>query len=281
VVFNIEAFCGGGGSVAGEAEGGGFGAGLLEVELDELERWDEEVRGAFVVGGFVFSRSEILREVPYDPHLYFNQEEAAYGLRLFTHGWDLFSPTQVVVYHYYNPGGPQTATVRPLHWNDSPNWARLDQLGLHRYYHLTGARPSTDPRVTAELDRFGLGRARTVAQFEAYAGVDFRDRRVLERAFRGEVAAPVPIAVVATPGAAAPPTTVASAAAAHAERRPPRFAPPRAETSLRPGAFVPSFSLRDAAARTHDRAALRKIEMRMGLRSEGIGEWAAPDMIGA
>ena len=213
---------------------------------------DAPVRGAFVVGGFVFSRSEILREVPYDPHLYFNQEEAAYGLRLFTHGWDLFSPTQVVLYHYYNPGGPQTATVRPLHWNDSPNWARLDQVGLHRYYHLTGVRPSTDPRVTAELDRFGLGRARSVAQFEAYAGVDFRDRRVLERAFRGEVAAPVPIAAVATPGAAAPPTTVAIAAAAHAQRRPPRFAPARADASLRPGAFVPALSFLDAAARTHE-----------------------------
>src|SRR5262249_43930605 len=62
-------------------------------------------RSAFIAGGFLFSRAEVLREVPYDPHLYFTQEEAAYTLRLFTHGWDVFAPSIVTVYHYYNPSG--------------------------------------------------------------------------------------------------------------------------------------------------------------------------------
>jgi len=213
------------------------------------------VRGAFVVGGFVFSRSEILREVPYDPHLYFNQEEAAYGLRLFTHGWDAFSPTQVVVYHYYNSGGAQAGGVRPLHWNESPVWAQLDQIGLHRYYHLTGMRPSSDRRVTAEIERFGLGRARTVAQFEAYAGVDFRGRRVLDRALRGEVAAPDPNAGAATPTADASGIALEEAAAVAAadESQPPVLvAPARAEAALHPGAVVPPLSLVDGAGTTHE-----------------------------
>jgi peroxiredoxin len=212
---------------------------------------DRPVPGAFVSGGFLFSRAELLREVPYDPYLYFNQEEAAYALRLYTHGWDVFSPTEVLVYHYYNPGGSKAQSVRPLHWNDDPAWMRMNRIGLDRFHHLTGSRPSSDPEVVAEIDRFGLGRARTVASYEAFAGVDFRARRVLERALRGEVAADAEPA----PLAAAPKIDTAPAAAADAEtdrRRPAARAALWPEAPLRVGAFVPPFSLLDAHGETHE-----------------------------
>jgi hypothetical protein len=208
---------------------------------------DRPVPGAFVAGGFMFSAGEMLREVPYDPYLYFNQEEAAFSLRLFTHGWDVFHPTRVFVYHYYNPGGSRAHSVRPLHWNDHPGWGRMDQLGLQRFHHLTGSAPSGDPRVSIELDRFGLGRARTVSDYEAYAGVEFRDRRVLDRARRGEV-----VAAVA-------PIVVPSATAGYPDGPPPRPAPPPvwmaarpAAAPLRPGAFLPPFALVDADGRPRD-----------------------------
>jgi hypothetical protein len=133
--------------------------------------------GAFVSGGFMFSKSEVIGEVPYDPYLYFNQEEIVYALRLFTHGWDVFSPSEVLLYHWY-----ASHAELPLHWTDNDNWQALQARALKRFNHLTGFERSTDPDVTAELNRYGLGKRRSLAEFERFSGVDFRTKQVSERA---------------------------------------------------------------------------------------------------
>ena len=52
-----------------------------------------------------------MTEVPTDPMGYQDEEEATLSLRLFTHGWDVYAPTAVYVWHLYNDDGAQ----RPLH----------------------------------------------------------------------------------------------------------------------------------------------------------------------
>ena len=51
-------------------------------------------RARFLSAGFLFAPGTFVREVPYDPELYFLGEEAAMTLRAFTHGYDLFHPTR-------------------------------------------------------------------------------------------------------------------------------------------------------------------------------------------
>lgn len=207
----------------------------------------QPVPGAFLAAGFVFSRSELLREVPYDPHLYFGQEETAYSIRVFTHGWDLFSPTRVIVYHYYNAGGGQS--VRPLHWSDNPAWWRLDQLARQRFQHMTGTRHSSDPPVIVGLDRFGLGRARTLGQYEDFAGINFCSRSVLPRASRGEVCSKVPSIVAPLVDA---PVPQANAKPMQATSGPALVTHPRDEAPLRQGAFLPPLSFLDCTATPRD-----------------------------
>jgi hypothetical protein len=203
----------------------------------------EPVPCAFLAAGFVFSRGELLQEVPYDPHLYFGQEETAYSVRVFTHGWDLFSPTRVIVYHYYNQSG--ASSVRPLHWSDNAAWWRLDQLGRQRFQHMTGTRRSTDPPVIVGLDRFGLGHARTLGQYEDFAGINFCNRSVLDRASRGQVTNKVPSRVVPLACAPAP----AAGVVATPTRPNAQLAPhPRDEAPLREGAFLPPLALLDCTA---------------------------------
>jgi predicted 2-oxoglutarate/Fe(II)-dependent dioxygenase YbiX len=235
------------------------------------------MRNAFIAGGFLFSRGEVLREVPYDPHLYFSQEEAAYTLRLFTHGWDVFAPSIVAVYHYYNPGGSAEKSVRPLHWHDNTAWVNMHHRARLRFDHLTGHRRSEDPEVITELARFGLGAARSLARFEVFAGVDFRNKRVSERGLRGEVDATVLDASVPVEGEtagggedhAAAPFLEARAAASGGGAGADGAAAGRAASGagvviesdagagpgLRVGAFVPYFSLLDETGqlrRIHD-----------------------------
>lgn len=49
------------------------------------------VYGFYVKGGSLFTLGEVINEVPYDPHLYFYGEEQSLALRLWTHGYDIFT----------------------------------------------------------------------------------------------------------------------------------------------------------------------------------------------
>jgi len=133
--------------------------------------------GAFVAAGFMFSRADVIREVPYDPHLYFDQEEIMLALRLYTHGWDVFSPHKHYLYHYYNT--PDSG--RPLHWVDmkKDNETRMRSLAgraLARFNHLTGYKQSNDPVVLTEIEKYGLGKARSLKDFEQFTGIDFKHK---------------------------------------------------------------------------------------------------------
>ena len=57
----------------------------------------------FVAGGFFFAQAQLLSEVPFDPLLpwIFMGEEISLSARLWTSGYDFFSPTVNVLNHYY------------------------------------------------------------------------------------------------------------------------------------------------------------------------------------
>ena len=139
------------------------------------------LNGAFIAAGLMFSRAEVIEEVPYDPYLYFNQEEISYAARLFTHGWDVFSAREMLFYHWYFN---QQTSDRPLHWRDHDVWQTLQQNGLQRFNHLTGYQPATDSEAIKELGRYGLGTKRSLDAFTAYCGVDFKNKTVSEKGLR-------------------------------------------------------------------------------------------------
>jgi glycosyltransferase involved in cell wall biosynthesis len=138
---------------------------------------------AFAAGGFIFGPARRLVDVPYDPHIYFIGEEINLAVRLWTAGWDLFVPNEPLVYHYYAKPGQ-----RNLPWFDDPIAARLHKVSIARMHHMLGGKQTRDRRALRDLDRYGLGRARSLAAYESYAGVNFRERTVSEQAKRGEVA---------------------------------------------------------------------------------------------
>ena len=65
-------------------------------------------------------------------------------------------------------------TERPTHWADNPNWKNRDEDSLSRIRHLLGMEVCTDAKVIANLAQYGLGTARTLAEYERYADVDLR-----------------------------------------------------------------------------------------------------------
>lgn len=142
------------------------------------------LRGAFLAAGFIFARGDIIRDVPYDPYLYFNLEEISLAARLFTHGYDLYSAHTPIIYHFYNDGSA-AVNDRPLHWSDNKNWEDLHHLSRARFHHLFGMEKTDNPAALADLDRYGFGTARSLRAFEEFTGIYFASRSVTDRAFHG------------------------------------------------------------------------------------------------
>lgn len=125
-----------------------------------------------LAGGFVFGSSQMIEDVPPDLELYFEGEEPNLAVRLWTRGYDLFSPRETLIYHYYR----RIESRRP--WNDSDHRAPNERS-------LARMRMLFEPRrddATA-LGPYGLGRTRSLEEYELFAGVDFRAKTVASFAY--------------------------------------------------------------------------------------------------
>ena len=145
----------------------------------------------FLAGGFLFAPGHFVVDVPYDPSLYFLGEESSMSVRAFTSGYDLFHPAETIVWHDYE----RHDAIR--HWQDhdatatapvenSPGWAKLDQQSRAAVQALlTGFESGLELPSEEAPKSFGLGSARTLADFEQYAGLNFRLRRIHDHARLG------------------------------------------------------------------------------------------------
>lgn len=143
-------------------------------------------RTAFCGGGFIFGPAERAVEVPFDPHIYFVGEEPNLAVRLWTHGWELFCPNDMLIYHHYGAGGPG----RRHSWGEVRRSQRLHERTMQRMDHLLGIRRTRHMSALTDLGRYGLGTARSLAQYESFAGVRFRTRHIEPRARAGDVLVP-------------------------------------------------------------------------------------------
>ncbi|CAK4693850.1 unnamed protein product [Aphanomyces euteiches] len=118
-------------------------------------------------GGFNFGTAISALEVrndPYAPFL-FHGEEYSKAARLFTHGYDLYIPTHMVCYHWYEK--------RNYIWDD--DWGTKFTISLRsqrRIRAALGLPTSSDDYDTTELTKFSVGSKRTMAQFKEFSGID-------------------------------------------------------------------------------------------------------------
>lgn len=146
---------------------------VMPVAMDGPQRRSRLERARFLSGHFLFTLGEFCREVPYDPRLYFFGEEPAMALRAFTHGYDLFHPRlRLLWHHYHRPSAPR-------HWSDNRRWWLRNERSLQQYRRLV------DPDGASDLGSFGLGTTRSLADYEAYAGIALSARKVTQDTLRG------------------------------------------------------------------------------------------------
>ncbi|CAJ1421387.1 unnamed protein product [Effrenium voratum] len=172
---------------------------ILNIRYRSLTQdWQEPQSSFFWSAHFSFSSSQVLAEVPYDPQLLmlFFGEEILMTVRLFTHGWDLFSPSEGLFFHLWK------RDYRRVYAEDmSELYQELGRKSRRRLHSLLGSGPTPffqepqqawplpgPPLQDLLVDPFGLGTKRSLQAYESAAGVCFRERRISDRALRGGAA---------------------------------------------------------------------------------------------
>jgi len=154
--------------------------------------------------GLSFHRCHAEINVPVDPYLdgVFDGEEGSRGIRFFTHGYDVYTPDQVLVTHDYhthqsNPivhswGGRKTAadvTEDEYNWEEDILKHRhtVNTFGSSRINILLGIgdhhNSTEDERSELEMirsSRYGLGTKRTLEQVKEFTGIDLLKKRMIE-----------------------------------------------------------------------------------------------------
>ena len=150
--------------------------GTIFIRPSLLHGWKDMTEppfSRFLSGHFCFARTEWAREVKHDPDIYFSGEEINLTVRSYTHGYDMFHPHKLVVWH---------STMREersgmLKWDDDA------KLGVDWWNRQNTARAKIRQLFRVEdngydLTGYDLGTARTIEDYEVYAGVNFKNRSV-------------------------------------------------------------------------------------------------------
>ena len=116
-----------------------------------------------ILAGFVFSKGELIQEVPYDPEISFFGEELCFAVRAWTRGWDIYSPCVTIVYHFYMREGYIKV------WKDRNlreiSWKELEAISKEK-----------QKRVLCGIEGgiWGVGSIRTITEYEQLTGLDFK-----------------------------------------------------------------------------------------------------------
>jgi hypothetical protein len=139
----------------------------------------------FVSGHFFFTLGIHCEEYKYDPNIYFAGDEISLSIRSYTLGYDLYHPHYVVVWHEYTREG------RTKHWTDFDNeniqkglvekpWWEMDNDSKRRLRHML---QEEDNNI--DLGEYGLGNIRTHSDYELYAGINFKNKKLHPDTLKG------------------------------------------------------------------------------------------------
>jgi hypothetical protein len=139
----------------------------------------------FTAAGYFVAHSEFLKEVPFDPFLpwIFMGEEIIMSSRLWTAGYDIFSPTESVVGHYY------VRRHKPKFWESVH---RAFTYGIHNplqmmildriKYQLGYPEAAMDmlrhKSILTAVEQYSMGKARPLHDYLSIVGLNMTTKQV-------------------------------------------------------------------------------------------------------
>jgi glycosyltransferase involved in cell wall biosynthesis len=142
---------------------------FLPETIPGWQEMKEPVPARFYSAHFAFTLGKFSEEVQHDPEFYFHGEEISIAVRAYTHGYDLFHPHRVVIWHEYTRKG------RTKQWDDDKDWVNKNNLSHQKNRQLFGM---DGEEVTMDFSKYGFGTERTLRDYEIYSGLLFSKRAV-------------------------------------------------------------------------------------------------------
>jgi hypothetical protein len=99
-------------------------------------------------------------------------EEILHSIRFYTHGWDIFTPTQNVVFHEY------TRATKPKIWTDNPYYIDVPAFDKVKYYLKLMDNVNVRDDLKYNLEKYGLGSVRSLEDYYKFAGIDLENKKV-------------------------------------------------------------------------------------------------------
>jgi hypothetical protein len=112
--------------------------------------------------GFVFAKGDWIQTIKNDPEHYYTGEEFALSIRSFTHGYDIYQPTKIISWHRSNP-------------NHTHHFKIVDDNDQRHSHAMTRLRKLI---FNEDLGVYGLGDQRTLQDYENFAKIKIKEKRV-------------------------------------------------------------------------------------------------------
>jgi hypothetical protein len=141
---------------------------FLPETIPGWQQMKEPVPARFYSAHYCFTLGEFSTEVQHDPEFYFHGEEISITVRAYTHGYDLFHPHKVLIWHEYTRKG------RTKQWDDDKEWYKRNAACHVKNRQLLGVDGEKFDGNYSEW----FGTERTITDYEKYAGVRFESRGV-------------------------------------------------------------------------------------------------------
>ena len=150
--------------------------GTIFIRPSLLHGWKnmtEPAPSRFLSGHFCFADNHWAKTILHDQDIFFSGEELNLTVRSYTHGYDMFHPHKLVIWH---------ATMREersgmLVWDDQSkrgdDWWTQQNIARAKIRQLLRTEDNG-----FDLTGYDLGTERTLHDYEKYAGVDFKKRSV-------------------------------------------------------------------------------------------------------
>jgi hypothetical protein len=127
----------------------------------------KSVNAILLYGGFIFSEGKWIVEVEQDPEHYYTGEEFALAIRSYTHGYDIYTTSQIVAWHRAHPVAPKK------HYNNNP-----EEISIGRHRHaMERLRMLVEKE---DLGKYGFGTIRTIEQYGEFARIDFPNKTLID-----------------------------------------------------------------------------------------------------
>jgi hypothetical protein len=141
---------------------------FLPETIPGWQNLTEPVTARFYSAHFCFTLGKFAKEVQHDPEFYFHGEEISIAARAYTHGYDLFHPHKVLIWHEYTRKG------RTKQWDDDKQWVDKNNFAHKKNRSLFGM----DGEEDMNHGKYGFGKVRTLRDYEKYSGLLFSKRAV-------------------------------------------------------------------------------------------------------